>query len=125
MQFAGMREELPVEIEYVAVRVALAQNGNEAKDIPLEAEAFAISLDQRFAGQFGSRIERSLHREGGILGRGNDGCLAVNRSGGGEGNSSYAGGTHGLEHVTGSDRVLLQVLRGCSVPKRTSALAAR
>ena len=48
VQLVGMRQQLLVEIEDVAVGVALAQDRDEAEDVALEAEAFAIGRDQAF-----------------------------------------------------------------------------
>src|SRR5438105_5913429 len=48
MQFVRMFEQLPVKIENVTVRVALAQDGNEAKNVRLHSESCAICLDQTF-----------------------------------------------------------------------------
>ena len=55
--------QAPVEIEDVAVRVALAENRDETEDAALEAEAFAVGLDQPLARQLRGAVERGLHRE--------------------------------------------------------------
>src|SRR5450755_3019312 len=52
-----------VEVEHVAVRIALAEDRDEAEDEPLEAEAFAVRLDQTLARHFRSAVERGLNRK--------------------------------------------------------------
>src|SRR6185437_8489666 len=104
--------ELSQEVEHMAMRIALAEDGNEAEDAGFEAKPRAIGADQTFAGQFAGRIERSLNRKRAILRRRKDAGLAIHRTGGGEGNVLDAGLPHRLEHVMGGNGILLQIARG-------------
>ena len=52
-----------VEVEHVPVRVALAEDRDEAKDYSGEAVARGVGGDQPLAGELGRRVERGLHRE--------------------------------------------------------------
>ena len=56
-----------VEVEDVAVRVALAEDRHEAEDVALEAEALAVGLDQAFAGELRGAVQRGLDRERRVL----------------------------------------------------------
>jgi len=101
--------ELAVEVVYVPVRVALAEDRRKAADHAGEAEPGCVGGDQRLAGELRRGVQRCLDREGSVLGRGEDLGLAVDRAGGGEHDPPGAGGAHRLEHVRGGDRVLLQI----------------
>src|SRR5262249_19787706 len=57
-ELIGMRQELLVKVEDVSMRIALAQNRNETKDVASQAEALAIGGDQPFGGQLGGAVER-------------------------------------------------------------------
>ena len=46
----GMIQQLPVEIEHVTVRVALAQDGDEAEDKRLKSERRGVGADQTLSG---------------------------------------------------------------------------
>ena len=81
-QMIGMFGELLIEIEHVAVRVALAENRDEAEDVALESVAFAVGVDEAFAGELRRGVERSLNRERVLFWRGDDFRLAVNPAGG-------------------------------------------
>src|SRR5262249_12573121 len=83
-------EELPVEIDDVAVRIALSKNGNEAKDESLHAEALAIGGDHPFGGKFGSTVKRGLYGKGAIFGSGYHASFAVDRPGGRKCNAADA-----------------------------------
>ena len=60
----GVCQKLLVEIEYVPVRVALTQNGNETKNEPLHGKGFAVGRDQTLGGKLRGAVKRSLHGEG-------------------------------------------------------------
>ena len=113
------------EIEDMAMGVALAEHRDEAEDVALEAEALAIGLDQAFAGELRGAVERGLDRKRRVLRRREDGGLAIDRAGRGEGDRLQP-----FARIASSTLKVAMVfcsrsLRGCSVPKRTSALAAR
>ena len=73
--------QLLVEVEDVAVRVALAEDRDEAEDVGLESEALAVGLDHAFGGQLRGAVERGLEREGRVLRRRKYLRLAVDRAG--------------------------------------------
>ena len=112
----GVFEELFVKIEDVAVRVALAQDGDEAEDVGfVDLAAFGVGGDEAFAGDFAGAVERGLNREKIRLGRGalrRDEGFAVGGAGRGEADAFNAVGAHGLEDVESGDGVLLEVLAG-------------
>src|SRR5262249_39811381 len=60
-------EQLVEEVEDVSVRVMLAQDGDEAEDVTLEAKARAVGGDQPLAGDLGGGVEAGLHRERRVL----------------------------------------------------------
>src|ERR1700728_2104796 len=97
------------EIEDVTVRVALAEDGDGAKDIAAHRKAFGVRGDKTLAGELRSPVERSLDRERPVLRGWNYLALAVDRAGGGEGNRLDAVCTHRLQYVESRDGVLLQV----------------
>ena len=76
--------ERTVEVEHVPVRVALAEDRDEAADQPGEAVAGRVGRDQALAGQLRCAVQRGLDRERGVLGGGEDLGLAVDRAGRGE-----------------------------------------
>ena len=96
------------------MRVALAEDGDEAEEVGLvELAALGVGGDQAFAGGLGGGVERGLDREGVGLGRravGRDQRLAVDGAGGREGNPAHTVRAHGLEDVEGRDGVLFEVL---------------
>ena len=107
--WSGCSSELAVEVEDVAVGVALAEDRDEAEDVAGEAEAGGVGLDQALAGQLAGAVEGGLDREGRVLRRGVDVGLAVDAAGRGEGDPLDAGRAHRLQHVVGGDGVLLEV----------------
>src|SRR5581483_880349 len=109
LQAIRMLQQLPIKIEDMSVSIALAENGDEAKDVALKAEAFAISLDEALAGNFRSAIQRRLNGKRCVFGRRNFDCLAVNRAGGGKGEALDVIGPHRLQDVECGDGVLLEV----------------
>ena len=102
--------KLSAKIEHVPVRVAFAQYRDEAKNVALHSKAFAVGLNQAFGSQFGSPVKRSLDGEGTRLRRGENIRLSVNRSSRRKNNAFAVSLAHGLEHVPGCDRVLIQIL---------------
>src|SRR5581483_11373675 len=56
-------EKLLVEVEDVAVRVALAEDRDEAEDPAAHPIAFAVGRDHPLARQFRGAVERGLDRE--------------------------------------------------------------
>jgi len=63
--------KLFVEIEDVAVRVAFAEDGDEAEDVGfVDLAAFRIGAKEALTGGLGSAIEGGLDREEIGLGRG-------------------------------------------------------
>ena len=121
-----MIEQLLVEIENVPVRVALAEDRDEAENVALEFETLAIGVNQALARKFGRGVKRGLDRERVILGRGDDFRLAINAAGGAERRcvlmplARMASSTLNVAMV-----FCCKSFEGCSSPKRTSALAAR
>src|ERR1700689_2557966 len=105
----GIALQSAVEVEHVPMRIALAEDRDEAADHAGEAIATGIGLDEPLAGELGGRIEGCLDRKGRILGRGEHLGLSVDRAGGSEGDSLDALRAHRLEHARGGDRVLLQI----------------
>ena len=106
-----MFEQLPVKIEHVPVRVALAEDRDEAEDVALESEAFTVRLDEPLARDFRRAVERSLDRKCRILGRGNHRRLAVHRAGRGKRDALDSIRAHRFEHVESGDGVLVKILR--------------
>ena len=80
VQACGIGPEFPAKIEDVAVRVTLSQDRHEAKDVSLESEALAVSLDHAFGSELRGAIQGSLDREGCVLGCWKHLGLAVDRS---------------------------------------------
>ena len=68
----GIARRLSVEVEDVAVGVALAEDRDEAEDAGLKAEALAVGLDQALARQLRGAVERGLDRERRVLRRRDD-----------------------------------------------------
>src|SRR5271170_178073 len=112
MKMFRMFGKLPVKIKHVPVRVSLAQNRDEAKNVALHSKTFAVRLNQAFRGQLGSSVKRSLDGERTRLRRGEDIRLSVNRSRRRKYNPFAVSLAHRLEHVPGCDRVLIQILAG-------------
>src|SRR5690242_14062740 len=104
-----MRAKLLIEIEHVAMSVALAQNRDEAKDPATKAESFAECLNQSFARKFARPVQRRLHRKRRALRRGEYLRLAINRARRSKNNSRYTVGAHGFQHIERGDRVLLEI----------------
>src|SRR5262249_28905067 len=102
--------ELTVEIEYVAVRIALAQDGHEAENPRLQTESFAIGGDQPLAGELGGSVQGGLHRKRRVFGSWKDGGLTIDRSRGREDDLADAVDSHCLEHVVGGDGVVFEIL---------------
>src|SRR4029453_9005569 len=73
-----MLKELAVEIENVTMRITFAENRDEPKDIPLEAEAFAIRLDQIFSCNLRCAVKGRLDRKRRVLGSRDYGRFAIN-----------------------------------------------
>src|SRR5207253_664787 len=94
-------QQLPIEIDDMAMRVALAEDGDEAEHVSLEAEAGAVGRDQRFARHLRGAVEARLYRERTRLRRREDVRLAVDRSRRGEGDPLDSAGAHRFEDVKG------------------------
>ena len=97
------------EVEDVAVRVALAEDRDEAKDDSHEAVPMCVRLDETLPCQLRRAVERRLHRERARLGRGEDLRLSVDRAGRRERDAVDTHGSHRLEQDRGRDRVLLEI----------------
>src|SRR5580704_15541610 len=110
----GMFGELLVEIEHMPVRIALSQNRYETKNVALQSETFAVSLNQAFRSQLGSSVKRGLDGKGTRFGSRKNFWLSINRSGRGKNDPLATLLAHGFEHIPGCDRVLLQILAGLS-----------
>src|ERR1039458_3730440 len=95
LEIFGMGLELAVEIENVTVRVALSQDGYEAKNVAPHAKAFAIGGNQPFGGHLRRGVERGLDWKWSVLGRRKDSRLSVNRTRGGKRDPLNAIGAHG------------------------------
>lgn len=52
-----MVAQLFVKIDDVSVGIALTQNGDEAKNIPLQSKTFAVGFGQGFSRQLGRTIQ--------------------------------------------------------------------
>jgi hypothetical protein len=63
-------DQLLVEIEDVAVGVALAEDRDEAEDVALEPESLAVGGDEALARDLGRAVKGRLNREGGVSGVG-------------------------------------------------------
>jgi hypothetical protein len=113
---ARMLEELLVKIENVAVRVALAEDGDEPENVGfVDLATFSVGGDQALAGDFAGTVERGLDREKISLRRGavwGDEGFAVSGAGRGETDAFNAVGAHGFEDVESSNGVLLEVFAG-------------
>src|SRR5580700_5541054 len=105
-----MLGKLPVEIEYMSVRVTLSQDRNESKNVTLHSKTFAIGLDQALRGQFGSAVKRSLNGKRTCLRRGKNLRLSVDRSGRRKNDPLAALLAHRLQHIPGGNRVLIEIL---------------
>src|SRR5262249_32983372 len=103
-------KELVVEVIDVAVRVALAEDRDEAEDVALKAETRAVSCNQTLTGQFRRAVKTRLDREGTDFRRREDLRFAVDRSRRGEGDATHPVGSHRFEDMEGGDRVLLKIL---------------
>src|ERR1700733_11517436 len=112
MKMLRVLGKLLVEIEHVPVRVALSQDRYEAKNVALQSEAFAISLNQAFRSQLRGSIKRGLDGKGTCLRSGKNFRLSVDRSCRRKNKSLAALLAHGFEHIPGCDRVLIQILAG-------------
>ncbi len=112
----GVGGGLLVEVEDVAVGVALAEDGDKAEEVSLvELAALGVGGNEALAGDLGSAVEGGLYGKqiglgGGALG-GNEG-FAVNGASGGEGKAADAVGAGGFEDVGGRDGVLLEIAGG-------------
>src|SRR4029079_14208844 len=107
-----MNVQLLVEIDDVAVGVALSQNRDEAEYVALESETLGVRLQITLGRHLGGRVERRLDRKGGIFRGGKNLGLAIPRSGRRHGDSNEALAPHGLEHVDRCDGVLPEVAQG-------------
>lgn len=105
--------KLAVEVEHVAVGIALAENRHKATDHACEAVAGAVSADQALAGELRCSVKRSLQRERSVLRRRKNRRLAVNRASRSKDDLLHAARAHRLEHPRGGDRVLLEVAARC------------
>src|SRR5271154_4927687 len=105
-----MLAKLFVKIQNVAVRVAFAENRDEAENVALEPVTLTVSVDETFAREFRRGVERGLDRERTIFRRRDDFCLAINAAGRGKRNSLHAADAHGFEDVEAGLRVLLKIL---------------
>src|SRR5579863_4319800 len=76
--------QLPVEVEYMSVRIAFPENRDETENVRLEAEARAVGGEQPFGCQFRCPIERSLHGKWRVLRCRDQRRFPVHRAGGGE-----------------------------------------
>ena len=108
----GVFEELFVKIEDVAVGVAFAENGDEAKDDGADAEAFGVGGDEAFGGEFGGAVEGGLDGEGAIFRCRDAGGDAVDGAGAGKSDGFDAIAAHAFEDVPGDDNVLVEVSAG-------------
>src|SRR6267143_686035 len=94
-----MIQQLPIKIEDVSVRVALAQNRDETKNQPSETVTFTIRFYQRFARYLAGAVERSLYWKGRILWCRYYRCFAVNGSARRESDRPDIVGPHSLKHM--------------------------
>ena len=105
-----------VEIEHVTVGVSLAEDGDEAEDVTLEAESLAIGMDESLGRQFGSAVERGLDRERSVLRRRETVARRIPiRSR--RRRSASRRRAHGFEHVERADGVLVQILERMFQPE--------
>src|SRR4051812_6386695 len=109
MQVRRVSPKFSTEIENMAVRVAFAENRDEAEDVTLETEARAVGLDHAFGSELRGAIQGSLDWEGGVLGRRKHLRFAVDRSRRRKRDLLHVVGAHCFQHVEGRDRVLLKV----------------
>ena len=105
----GSVEQLAHEVDHMAVRVARAEHRDEPEHARGDVPGFGVRGDAALGGGLRRAVERRLHRERRVLGRGHDVGLAVDRTGRGEQHAPHTGGAHRLEHVLGGDDVLLEV----------------
>src|SRR4029078_7308547 len=84
-------------------------NRHEAKDRGADPEALRIRLQQTLRGYLGSAVEGGLDRERTGLRRGEYLRFAVHTAPGREHDGAGACLAHGLQHIPGDDRVLLEV----------------
>src|SRR5579862_5259208 len=109
--------QLLVEIEHVAMGVALSQNGNKPEYICLQAEAFAISFNKCLGRNLGGAIEGSLHRDRRSFRGGENLRLSIYGTGGGIGDAADSVVAHGLQYIDGGNGVLFQILAGAVRPE--------
>ncbi len=102
-------EELAHEVEHVAVRVARAQQRDEAEGVALEAVAFAERRHQALARHLRRAVERGLDGNRAGLGRWKDVGFAQRGGRRREDDPAHVRRPHRLQHVERGDRVLLQV----------------
>src|SRR5579871_2046002 len=106
----GVSAKLLIEIENMTVRISFAEYGDEAEDVRLHTEPFAIRGDEPFGGEFGCGVERGLDGKRSVFGRGKDLRLAVDGTGGRKSNALYAAFAHGFENIGSGNRVLFEIL---------------
>jgi hypothetical protein len=112
IQVPGMIEQLPAEIEHVAVGIARSENGDEPEDPRLHSKSFAVSLNHAFARQFRGAVKGSLDGKRMTFRRRYHAGLAVYRTGGGKPEPPDVVGAHGFENVKRGARVLFEVPGG-------------
>ncbi len=104
--------KLTVEVEDVAMRISLAQNRHKSENRRAKAKAGAVRRYHCFPRQLAGGIQRRLHRERAVFGRGENVRLAIDRSGRGEGDPPDARGPHCFKDVMGGEGILLQIAAG-------------
>src|SRR5258708_12408401 len=108
-QFIRISEELAVKVEDVPMRISFTQDRDESKDKALEAEPFAICLDEPLPGQFGGSVERSLARKGCVFWRGDNPGFTIYRACRSKSDPLYLIGSHRLQHIVCGQCVLFKV----------------
>src|SRR5216110_2276405 len=80
-QVGRIAAERLVEVEYVAVRVALTKDRDEAENESLEPESLAIRFDQSLARELRRAVERGLDRKRRCLRSREHRRITIDRSG--------------------------------------------
>src|SRR5262249_28531419 len=93
--------ELAIKIEHVSMRVALAENGDEAENAALDSKARSVGGDQSFAGQVRGAVKACLNWKWCILRGGKNPWLPVNGTRRGEGQAADAINSHRFEYMKG------------------------
>src|SRR5258708_8752777 len=105
-----MHGKLLIEIEYVPVCVAFPKDRDEAKNIGLHSEAFAIGLNHALRSQLRRAVQRGLHRKWTSFWSWENIRLSVDRSRRGKDDALAVLFAHRFQHVPGGNRILIQVL---------------